>query len=333
MTETSPDARGPDSFRVFHSAPEARARGAGEGSAVALGNFDGVHLGHQALFAEARRHGPAFAFTFQPHPGKVLQPDLAPKLITLLPRKLELFARCGLAGAIVQPFSRDYARTPPREFEAALLDALGARHLVVGSDFTYGQARGGSVATLRQAAAERGASVHVVAPVTVDGVVASSSKVREYILEGRVGAAQRLLGRPFDLDGTVVPGAGRGRGIGFPTANVDTQNELRPAPGVYAIRVGLLEPEGAAGPGSVRAVSRWHPGAANIGVKPTFGGSEVTIEAHLLDFSGDLYGRELRVQFLERLRPEQRFGSVAELAGQIKRDIEAARTVIARADD
>jgi riboflavin kinase/FMN adenylyltransferase len=306
-------------MKVFHSVSEARELA---GGAVALGNFDGAHVGHQALFAEARRHAPAAAVTFHPHPGKVLQPELAPKLITLLPRKLELFESYGLSAAVVQPFSREYARTPASSFEESLLDVLGARHLVVGSDFTYGSARSGTVATLRQAAAQRGAQVHVVQPVTVDGVVASSSKVREYILEGRVAAAQKLLGRPFDLDGTVVPGAGRGRGIGFPTANVDTQNELRPAPGVYAIRVRLKdEPEGA-----------WRPAVANIGIKPTFGGSVVTIEAHLLDFQGDLYGKELRVQFLERLRAEQRFGSVTELAGQIKRDVEAARTVIARAD-
>jgi riboflavin kinase / FMN adenylyltransferase len=306
-------------MKVFHSVAEARELA---GGALALGNFDGVHVGHQALFTEARRHGVAAAFTFQPHPGKVLQPELAPKLITQLPRKLELFEACGLSAAVVQPFSREYARTPAGAFEEALLDGLGVKHLVVGSDFTYGTRRSGTVDTLVQAAQRRGAQVHKVAPVTVDGVVASSSRVREYILEGRVSAAQRLLGRPFDLDGTVVTGAGRGRGIGFPTANVDTQNELRPAPGVYAIRV-LLKDEPA---------HLWRPGAANIGVKPTFGGSEVTIEAHLLDFSGDLYGKELRVQFLERLRAEQRFGSVAELTGQIKRDVEAARTVIARAD-
>ncbi len=308
-------------MKVFHSVAEARELA---GGALALGNFDGVHVGHQALFAEARRHGVvAAALTFQPHPGKVLQPELAPKLITLLARKLELMEACGLVATVVQPFSREYARTPPSAFEEALLDEVGARHLVVGGDFTYGAARAGTVETLRQAAARRGAQVHVVPHVTVDGVVASSSRVREYILEGRVSAARRLLGRPFDLDGTVVKGAGRGRTIGFPTANVDTQNELRPAPGVYALRVRLLqEPQGP-----------WHPGVANIGVKPTFGGSEVTIEAHLLDFSGDLYGTELRVQFLERLRAEQRFGSVAELAGQIKRDVEAARTVIARADE
>ena len=166
-----------------------------------------------------------------------------------------------------------------------------------------------------------------MAPVTVDGLIASSSKVREYILEGRVGAAQRLLGRPFELDGTVVTGQGRGRGIGFPTANVDTQNELRPAAGVYAIRVRLLDPTRGAWEDT------WRPAVANIGVKPTFGGSEVTIEAHLLDYSADLYGRELRVQFLDRLRPERRFGSAAELVGQIKRDVEAARAVIARASE
>jgi riboflavin kinase/FMN adenylyltransferase len=305
-------------MKVFHSVAEA---GELAGCALALGNFDGVHVGHRALFAEARRHGPAAALTFNPHPGKVLQPELAPKLITLLPRKLELFAECGLSAAVVQPFTREYARTTPADFEASLLDVLGAKHLVIGSDFTYGAARAGTVATLREAAARRGASVHVVSPVTVDGVVASSSRVRELILEGRVGAACRLLDRPFDLDGTVVRGAGRGRGIGFPTANVDTQNELRPAPGVYVIRVRFQGEPG--GP--------WRPGVANIGVKPTFGGTEVTIEAHLFDFSGDLYGQDLRVQFLERLRPEQRFGSVAELVGQIKRDVEAARTVIARA--
>ncbi|GEN06416.1 riboflavin kinase / FMN adenylyltransferase [Myxococcus fulvus] len=306
-------------MKVFHSVAEAGR--ALEGRALALGNFDGVHVGHQALFAEARKHASPAAFTFNPHPGKVLQPDLAPKLITLLPRRLELLASCGLEASVVQAFSRDYARTGPGDFEATLFDALGVAHVVVGSDFTYGAARAGTVDTLREAAGRRGARVHVVTPVTVDGVVASSSRVREYILEGRVSAACRLLGRPFDLDGTVVAGAGRGRTIGFPTANVDTQNELRPAPGVYAIRVRFLKE---AGEGA------WHGGAANIGIKPTFGGTEVTIEAHLLDFAGDIYGRELRVQFLERLRPEQRFGSVAELTGQIKRDVEAARTVIAR---
>lgn len=291
-----------------------------EGAALCMGNFDGVHLGHRALFDEAARHGRPAALTFWPHPGKVLQADLAPKLITTQPRKLELMEEAGLTATIVQSFSREFAATPPVDFERALLDHLKVGHLVIGADFTYGQGRRGTVTTLQQAAQARGAQVHVVDQVQVDGVVVSSSRVREYILDGRVGAARRLLGRHFDLDGTVVKGLGRGRQIGWPTANVDTPNELRPAPGVYAIRVRFLE-EG--------ADEGWRGGAANIGVKPTFGGSEVTIEAHLIDYSGDLYGKRLRVQFLERLRPERRFGSVEELSNQIQRDTEAAREVIA----
>ena len=313
-------------MRIFHSIRDAEGL---RGCSVALGNFDGVHKGHQALFAEARAHGPAVALTFDPHPGKVLQPELAPKLITTRARKLELFEELGLTATLLLPFTREYATTTPAAFEASLLDELGAKHLVVGADFTYGTKRGGTVETLQAAAAKRGAQVHVVPAVTIGGVVVSSSKVREYILEGRVDAAEKLLGRPFDLDGRVVSGMGRGRTIGFPTANVDTANELRPAAGVYAVRVKLL-PNANSQPSGNGA---WLPGAANIGVKPTFGGSEVTVEVHLIDFSGDLYGREVRVQFLERLRPEQRFGSPEELATQIRRDVESARTVAARVLD
>lgn len=325
-------------MRVFHSIAEASGV---EAASVALGNFDGVHRGHQALFQEAAKHGTPLALTFDPHPGKVLQPELAPKLITTVTRKLELMAGCGLHACVLQPFSRDYAQTTPEGFEASLLDELGARALVVGADFTYGKKRGGTVDSFRAAAAKRGASVHVVPAVTFDGVVASSSRVREYILEGRVSAAQKLLGRFFDLDGTVVTGKGRGRGIGFPTANVDTPNELRPAPGVYAVRAWIREVGAQVTPTSAARLqdvsvpigATWQPGAANIGVKPTFGGTEVTIEVHLIDFSGDLYGRSLRVQFLERLRPEMRFGSVTELSTQIQRDVDAARTVIAGIPD
>jgi riboflavin kinase / FMN adenylyltransferase len=306
-------------MRVFHgiaSAAELR------GCALAMGNFDGVHLGHQSLFQRARQLGKPAALTFDPHPGKVLQPELAPKLITLLPRKLELLEHYGLEAVVVQPFTLEYARTSPLDFESSVLDTLGAKYLVVGSDFTYGAQRKGTVKRLATAAKSRQAQVQVAPPVSVDGVVVSSSRVREYILEGRVSAARRLLGRFFDLEGVVVPGQGRGRQIGFPTANVDTENELRPAPGVYAVRVRLADDP---------AGESWLPGAANIGTKPTFGGTEVTIEVHLLEFAGQLYDRRLRVQFVDRLRSEQRFGSVAELTAQIGRDLESARTAIARA--
>jgi riboflavin kinase / FMN adenylyltransferase len=302
-------------MKLFSSL-EAASDGSLAGSAICLGNFDGVHLGHQALFQAARAHGSAVALTFEPHPGKVLQPALAPRLIVAQARKLELLE--GQVGAtIVQPFSLEYAATSAEAFERSLLDGVRVKHVVVGSDFTYGAKRVGTIASLEAAAAKRGAAVTVVAPVTVDGVVVSSSKIREYTLEGRVEAAARLLGRPFDLDGVVVAGAGRGRTIGFPTANVETTNELRPGAGVYAVRARV--PNG-----------RWLGGAANIGVKPTFGGGEVTIEAHLFDFSGDLYGQRLRLQFFERLRGEHRFASVTELTEQIARDLEAARAAVAR---
>lgn len=301
------------SLQVFSSIEDAQGL---EGAALCLGNFDGVHRGHQALFREAGRWAEAAVLTFEPHPGKVLQPELAPKLITLLPRKLELLSEQGLSRVIVQPFSQAYARTTPAQFEEALFCHLRVGHVVVGYDFTYGARRAGNLETLGQAAKRHHAHLHVVEPVTIDGVVASSSRIREYLLEGRVAAARRLLGRSFDLDGTVVKGDGRGRTIGYPTANVDTANEVRPSPGVYAVR--LRPGEGA----------RWYDGAANIGVKPTFGGKTVTIEVHLLDFGGDLYDNNVRVQFVERLRAEMRFASVAELTAQIARDVEQARRVL-----
>jgi riboflavin kinase/FMN adenylyltransferase len=307
-------------MEVFSSIDAAAASGALKGAAICLGNFDGVHRGHRALVDEAKKAGAPAAMTFFPHPGKVLQPELAPRLITLQPRKLELLEAAGVKWTVVQPFTLEYARTGPDAFEASLFDALKVGAVVIGYDFTYGSKRAGTVKTLEAAAAKRGAKVIIVPAVTVDGVVCSSSRVREYVLEGRVAAAQKLMGRYFDLEGTVVTGAGRGRTIGFPTANIDTQNELRPGPGVYAVRVHVKgQPQ------------RWG-GAANIGVKPTFGGSEVTIEAHLFDFNGDLYGKKLGVEFIERLRGEQRFGSANELAGQIARDLEAARASVARAE-
>jgi len=300
-------------MKVLHSLEDARALA---GMALALGNFDGVHLGHRALFKEAAQHGRPGALTFEPHPGKVLQPELAPRLITPLPRKLQLMEAAGLDVVVVLPFTLGFARTPARDFEAMLFDRAQLRAVVVGRDYTYGALRAGTVATLTETAMARGAVVAVVEAVTVGGVVASSSRIREYILEGRVGAARALLGRPFDLDGVVVKGDGRGRSIGFPTANVDTHGELLPASGVYAVRV--------------RTGEGWHGGAANIGTKPTFGGSAVTVEVHLLDWAGDLYGQEVRVEFLERLRAERRFPSVSELTAQIQRDVEEARVVLAR---
>lgn len=290
---------------------------------VAIGNFDGVHVGHQQLLALAverarARGGEAVVLTFDPHPARVLAPSLAPALLTPLPRKLELLDAAGIDVTVVQPFTPEFARRSAAEFVAdALLGGLGARELVVGYDFTYGQKRQGTVETLRRDGDAHGVSVHVVPAVTVDGLVASSTKIREFVLEGRVEGARLLLGREFDVDGTVVRGAGRGRAIGIPTANVAVDGEILPRPGVYAVHVTLF--------GDAPTV---HAGVANLGKNPTFmSGGALSLEAHILDFEGDLYGRRLRVGFHARLRDEERFPSVDALVAQIRRDIDAARRI------
>jgi riboflavin kinase/FMN adenylyltransferase len=310
-------------MELFRSIAEARSL---SGCAVAIGNFDGVHLGHRALFerarAEARPGGKAAALTFDPHPVRVLRPGLLPPCLTPLARKLELLAACGLDAAVVQPFDAAYARSSAEEFVARdLAGHLGAAAVVVGQDFTAGRGRT-RVEGLRPLLEERGLRLAVVDPVTSDGLVVSSTKIRELLLEGRVEAAAELLGREHDIDGVAVRGAGRGRAIGFPTANLATETML-PARGVYAVRVWLGE----------RATAGPLAGVCNVGVKPTVQetGPEVA-EVHLFDHGGgDLYGELLRVAFLARLREERRFASVDDLRAQIARDAAAARALLRRA--
>jgi riboflavin kinase/FMN adenylyltransferase len=314
-------------MQVLRSLEEVRRRGTLRGCAVAIGNFDGVHLGHQRLLAVAReraaaRGAPAAALTFEPHPVRALRPAFAPPILTPLPRKLELLAAAGMDAAVVQPFDLAYAQTPAADFATRdLAGALGAADVVVGYDFTAGHERA-RVEALRPLLAAAGVALHVVDPVTSDGLVVSSTKIREFLLEGNVEAAAVLLARPYDLDGTVAHGAGRGRGFGFATANVATTS-LLPANGVYVVRAmlggrpGPLGPEGAA----------VHGGVCNVGTKPTVeAGAAVVAEAHLFDFDGrDLYGESIRVAFLARLRDERRFPSIDALRAQIVRDVAEAR--------
>lgn len=297
------------------------------GGAVAIGNFDGVHLGHQALFGAARRDaaGPASALTFEPHPARLLAPEYAPPLICEKHRKRELIAACGISDLVEQPFDRAFAGTDPMDF-VEMVVATGVAEVVIGHDFTYGKGRAGTVETLREALGARGVRLHVVQPVTVNGLVCSSTKVREFVLEGRVEAANMLLGRPFDLDGEVVRGAGRGRRLGWPTANIRTHNELLPAVGVYAVR-GRLLPDGPP-----------VGGAANLGLNPTFrpevalagaaGRPPLSLEVYLLDFAQDIYGRSMRVEFVHRLREERRFPNVDALKAQITSDVAQARRLL-----
>jgi riboflavin kinase/FMN adenylyltransferase len=298
-----------------------------KGGAMAIGNFDGVHLGHQALFAAARRdaQGSACALTFEPHPARLLAPDYAPPLICERPRKRELIAACGITDLIEQTFDARFAATDPMRFVEMVVETSVAE-VVIGHDFTYGKGRAGTVETLREALGERNVRLHLVPPVAVNGVVCSSTKVREFVLEGRVEAANMLLGRPFDLEGEVVRGVGRGRKLGWPTANIRTQNELLPAVGVYAVRARLL-PDGPP-----------LAGAANLGLNPTFrpevalagaaGQPPLSLEVYLLEFDQDIYGRRLRVEFVHRLREERRFPGVEALKAQITNDVAQARRLL-----
>jgi riboflavin kinase / FMN adenylyltransferase len=318
---------------VLRSLEEARLAGALRGGAVAIGNFDGVHLGHRRLVAIAReragsRGARAGVLTFEPHPVRVLRPELAPPLLTALPRKLELLAEAGVDAAVVQPFDRAYAATAASEFVARDLAArLGVSDVVVGYDFTAGHERA-RVDALGPLLAARGMALHVVEPVTADGLVVSSTKIREFLLEGNVEGAALLLARPYDVDGVVARGAGRGRGFGFATANVDT-GALLPANGVYAVRAVI---GGRGGSDGLEGGAR-HDGVCNVGVKPTVEATgAVTAEVHLFEFDGrDLYGERLRVAFVARLRAERRFPSIDALRAQIAQDAARARGLLAAA--
>jgi riboflavin kinase/FMN adenylyltransferase len=287
---------------------------------VAIGNFDGVHRGHAFLFGEAQRlakmtGAEAAVLTFDPHPAKLLAPAYAPPLITTAERKLELIAQTGVDAVVVQPFDRAFAAHSPAHFiDEVLVRGLGASQVVVGWDFTFGEKRAGNVETLK---ADRRFGVSVVAPVAVDGLVCSSTKIREFVVEGRVDGAQLLLGRPHEVEGEVVRGDGRGRQIGVPTANLKLRTELVPKNGVYS---GFAEVRSGAHTG------RRFGAAINIGTNPTFVADRpVVVEAHLLDCDLDLYGEQLRVGFVERLRSEERFASIAALVAQIGKDVERAR--------
>jgi riboflavin kinase/FMN adenylyltransferase len=304
----------------------ARPAGAPAELAVAIGNFDGVHRGHQALVAEARRlaagrGGVPAVLTFTPHPARVFAPELAPPLIMSLPRRLELLAEAGVEAAVVEPFTRAYAAIEAEAFVREVLVArLGARDVVVGYDFSFGRGRRGGPEMLQRLGGELGVSVRVVPPVLADGLVCSSTKIREFVLEGRIEGAALLLGRPFEITGTVVRGAGRGRTLGFPTANVAPEGELVPRLGIYAARAVVLD----GGDATPRVA------ALSVGSNPTFmpgGGGSVSVEAYLLDFDGDLYGRRLRLELLHRLRDEKRFDSIDALVAQIHDDVARVRAL------
>ena len=295
-----------------------------KGAAIAIGNFDGVHLGHRALIARARelaaaRDALTVALTFDPHPSTLLAPARAPLLLTSIERRIELLAEAGVDAVVVEPFTRELAGVAPDAFvDDVMIVALRARAIVVGYDFRFGQGRTGTAEALRAHGVHAGIEVAIVPAVTVDGEIAASTKIRGHLRAGELALAERMLGRPWDVDGVVVHGAERGRAIGVPTANIVPEVELAIAPGIYAVTLGV---EG--GPAM--------PAVASLGTNPTFvDDGSLVLEVHVLDWTGDLYDRRVRTTFIARLRDEQKFESVEALVSQIGRDIAQARAVLAR---
>ncbi|HTV24098.1 MAG TPA: riboflavin biosynthesis protein RibF [Polyangiaceae bacterium] len=300
-------------------------------SLVMVGNFDGVHVGHRWVLERGIQAAAAagldpVVLTFHPHPSEVLGRGTLP-VLTPLERKVALMARLSpRLKVVVEPFTRELAAASPSDFARELLSrALGARQVIVGDNFRFGRGRSGDFGTLRALGAELGFEARAE-PLHGDpaGVI-SSTRIRDLIASGAVDAAEQLLGRPHAVSGPVREGDQRARQLGVPSANLGSVPELLPAQGVYAVLVDVL------GPGGYEALGR---GIANVGVRPTHGAGEVRAEAHVLDYSGDLYGREIRVHLVARLRDERRFSGLDELKAQLERDKQdGARVLASRAPD
>ena len=292
------------------------------GAIVALGNFDGFHLGHQAVTGEAiawaRAEGrPAIVATFDPHPVRFFRPELAPFRLTTLEQRQELYLAAGATAMLVFHFDGALAGTTAEDFVRVILsEQLGAAGVVTGEDFTFGKARGGNVALLRDIGAQVGIATRTARAVMDGGAPVSSSRVRDALRTGDPQEAARLLTRPFAIRGVVEHGDKVGRTIGYPTANVMIENYLRPRYGIYAVT------------GRVLATGEVLHGAANIGVRPQFSPPKELLEPHFFDFSGDLYGQEIEVAFHHFLRPEAKFDSLDALVAQMDKDCAEARRLL-----
>jgi riboflavin kinase/FMN adenylyltransferase len=290
---------------------------------VTMGNFDGIHRGHQEIFRLLRQeaeanHGTALVITFHPHPLKVLHPERAPRLITNLQDRVELMGCCGIEHVLCLPFDEEFARWEAERFvREILVQKLGIKKVLVGEDFRFGKNREGGINFLKKRGEPFGYAVQKIEPVRVDGMEISSTRIRQSIQEGRIRESTAMLGRPYNISGTVVTGDKRGRTLGFPTANLATEAELLPPNGIYAVRVVLGEHS--------------RPGVANLGIKPTFTGRRFSIEAHIFEFDQDIYGEFMRMEFVDWIREERSFPDANALAEQIGRDAQQAREILEKA--
>ncbi|MFZ1972862.1 MAG: bifunctional riboflavin kinase/FAD synthetase [Candidatus Acidiferrales bacterium] len=289
---------------------------------VTIGNFDGVHVGHQKILRGVIERARAMdavstVLTFFPHPARVLRPDVAPDLLETLPQRLAEFAALGIEATLVLKFDLELARASAEDFaQKFLVDTLRARAVLVGENFRFGHKQAGDVKLLEELGRDNGFAVEIVEPVLVDGQVVSSSAIRSAVREGRVDEARRMLGRPFALAGEIRSGTGMGRKLVVPTLNLATQQETLPKNGVYATEVTVA--------------GKCYQAVTNVGVRPTFNGQQLAIESHLFDFSETVTSGPMTVKFLTRLRDEQKFSGPEALREQILQDIVRAKELFAR---
>jgi riboflavin kinase / FMN adenylyltransferase len=307
-------------FRTWSEVPPAL-----KGGVIALGNFDGLHLGHQAVIgraiALARKKGVAAAvMTFEPHPRMFFKPDQEPFCLSPFRMKARVIEALGVDYLYVQTFDKEFSQRSPDNFVAEILvGGLGLSHIVVGYDYVFGHQRKGNVEVLRELAAQYGFEVTAVEKLSAGDERFSSTNVRNVLRDGKPREAARMLGRYWEIEGRVESGDKRGRQLGFPTANVPYSDYLHPKRGVYAIRAGVDQ----------GAETVWHSGVANFGNRPTFDKTDILLEAHLFDFNEDLYGKHLRVALIDHIRDERKFDGLEALKAQIKADSDIARHMLA----
>lgn len=281
-----------------------------------IGNYDGVHLGHKTILKrvvdEARhRNLPSLLISFDPHPLSIVAPEKRPRLLQTRGQRLDSLSSCGLTDVMLLAFDADLAALDGREFiEGLLLERLGLASIHVGENFRFGHRRQGDLTLLKEIGRRRSFDVHGVPPVEIDGGAVSSTAIRACLAEGKVALARRMLDRPYSIGGEVIHGDGRGRTLDCPTANLELDNEVLPAPGVYVTEA--------------QVIAGRFPSLTNVGMRPTVGGRTLTVETHLLEVDEDLYGERMEIGFLERLRDEMRFDNLESLADQIARDRAAA---------
>jgi riboflavin kinase/FMN adenylyltransferase len=308
---------------------------------VTIGNFDGVHLGHQKIFKRVVErageiNGTPIAITFEPHPVRVLAPERGLKILTTFEDKIKLIADNGIKVLICINFNREFARTDPDEFiKNILIDKLEAKWVIVGHNYVFGKGKKGTTSLLRRRRKKYGFGVSVVRYAKVYDDIVSSSRVRSLLLRGRVCEASKMLGRAYHIEGTVIKGAARGTSLlHTPTANITTPNELVPKEGVYAVRVSIGNRQEAIGK---RKECEVYDGVANIGKNPTFattfGSLPMSYEVHIFNFNRDILGRVLKIHFIDRIRNEKKFSSISELEEQIKKDIQKAKQILRKRRD